>query len=194
MPWGMCNAVRGEREFVGIRGGRFAGLCDIYPNGTNGMDRMIPPMIGHSRTIPQITTPATARPRREEFRATAPNANPAAAIVRCLYGIKLESTTITLKMPKTREARARFPLILLLLRVCRVIAGLPSLLIGSERSSCERMWTEKHDRPCGERGYVNRCVNDIRRRPSQPLIQWRFHTHTVHRDRRLRSTQGPSDA
>ena len=44
------------------------------------------------------------------------------------------------------------------------------------------------------RGYVNRCVNDIRRRPSQPLIQWRFHTHTVHRDRRLRSTQGPSDA
>ena len=45
-----------------------------------------------------------------------------------------------------------------------------------------------------ERGYVNRCVNDIRRRPSQPLIQWRFHPHTVHRDRRLRSTQGPSDA
>ena len=44
------------------------------------------------------------------------------------------------------------------------------------------------------RGYVNRCVNDIRRRPSQPLIQWRFHPHTVHRDRRLRSTQGPSDA
>ena len=40
------------------------------------------------------------------------------------------------------------------------------------------------------RGYVNRCVNDIRRRPSQPLIQWRFHPHTVHRDRRLRSTQG----
>ena len=39
-----------------------------------------------------------------------------------------------------------------------------------------------------------RCVNDIRRRPSQPLIQWRFHPHTVHRDRRLRSTQGPSDA
>ena len=45
-----------------------------------------------------------------------------------------------------------------------------------------------------DRGYVNRCVNDIRRRPSQPLIQWRFHPHTVHRDRRLRSTQGPSDA
>ena len=43
-------------------------------------------------------------------------------------------------------------------------------------------------------GYVNRYVNDIRRRPSQPLIQWRFHPHTVHRDRRLRSTQGPSDA
>ena len=43
-------------------------------------------------------------------------------------------------------------------------------------------------------GYVNRCVNDIRRRPSQPLIQWRFHPHTVHRGRRLRSTQGPSDA
>ena len=39
-----------------------------------------------------------------------------------------------------------------------------------------------------------RCVNDIRRRPSQPLIQWRFHPHTVHRDRRLRSTQGTSDA
>ena len=35
------------------------------------------------------------------------------------------------------------------------------------------------------RGYVNRCVNDIRRRPSQPLIQWRFHPHTVHRDRVL---------
>ena len=46
----------------------------------------------------------------------------------------------------------------------------------------------------GRGGYVNRCVNDIRRRPSQPLIQWRFHPHTVHRDRRLRSTQGPSDA
>ena len=45
-----------------------------------------------------------------------------------------------------------------------------------------------------QRGYVNRCVNDIRRRPSQPLIQWRFHPHTVHRGRRLRSTQGPSDA
>ena len=44
------------------------------------------------------------------------------------------------------------------------------------------------------RGYVNRCVNDIRRRPAQPLIQWRFHPHTVHRGRRLRSTQGPSDA
>ena len=44
------------------------------------------------------------------------------------------------------------------------------------------------------RGYVNRCVTDIRRRPSQPLIQWRFHPHTVHRGRRLRSTQGPSDA
>ena len=44
------------------------------------------------------------------------------------------------------------------------------------------------------RGYVNRCVNGIRRRPSQPLIQWRFHPHTVHRGRRLRSTQGPSDA
>ena len=43
-------------------------------------------------------------------------------------------------------------------------------------------------------GYVNRCVNDIRRRPSQPLIHWRFHPHTVHRGRRLRSTQGPSDA
>ena len=48
--------------------------------------------------------------------------------------------------------------------------------------------------PMDPGGYVNRCVNDIRRRPSQPLIQWRFHPHTVHRDRRLRSTQGPSDA
>ena len=41
-----------------------------------------------------------------------------------------------------------------------------------------------------ERGYVNRCVNDIRRRPSQPLIQWRFHPHTVHRDRRLSINSG----
>ena len=55
---------------------------------------------------------------------------------------------------------------------------------------------EYHRKTTGphQRGYVNRCVNDIRRRPSQPLIQWRFHPHTVHRDRRLRSTQGPSDA
>ena len=53
---------------------------------------------------------------------------------------------------------------------------------------------ETGDIPEAKRGYVNRCVNDIRRRPSQPLIQWRFHPHTVHRDRRLRSTQGPSDA
>ena len=44
------------------------------------------------------------------------------------------------------------------------------------------------------RGYVNRCVNDIRRRPSQPLSQRRFHTRIERRDRRLRSTQGPSDA
>ena len=43
-------------------------------------------------------------------------------------------------------------------------------------------------------GYVNRCVNDIRRRPSQPLIQWRFHPRIERRDRHLRSTQGPSDA
>ena len=43
-------------------------------------------------------------------------------------------------------------------------------------------------------GYVNRCVNNIRRRPSLSLIQWRFHPHTVHLDRRLGSTQGPSDA
>ena len=60
-------------------------------------------------------------------------------------------------------------------------------------------WRLARGRPdCGHgslaRGYVNRCVNDIRRRPSQPLIQWRFHPHTAHRDRRLRSTQGPSDA
>ena len=46
----------------------------------------------------------------------------------------------------------------------------------------------------GKYRFINRCVNDIRRRPSQPLIQWRFHPHSVHRGRRLRSTQGPSDA
>ena len=45
-----------------------------------------------------------------------------------------------------------------------------------------------------EGGYVNRCVNDIRRRPSQPLAQRRFHPRIECRDRRLRSTQGPSDA
>ena len=45
-----------------------------------------------------------------------------------------------------------------------------------------------------EGGYVNRCVNDIRRRPSQPLSQRRFHPLIERRDRRLRSTQGPSDA
>ncbi len=45
-----------------------------------------------------------------------------------------------------------------------------------------------------DRGYVNRCVNDIRRRPSQPLAQRRFHPRIECRDRRLRSTQGPSDA
>ena len=44
------------------------------------------------------------------------------------------------------------------------------------------------------RGYVNRCVNDIRRRPSQPLSQRRSHPRIERRDRRLRSTQGPSDA
>ena len=44
------------------------------------------------------------------------------------------------------------------------------------------------------RGYVNRCVNDIRRRPSQPLSQRRSHLRIERRDRRLRSTQGPSDA
>ena len=43
-------------------------------------------------------------------------------------------------------------------------------------------------------GYVNRCVNDIRRRPSQPLSQRRSHPRIERRDRRLRSTQGPSDA
>ena len=43
-------------------------------------------------------------------------------------------------------------------------------------------------------GYVNRCVNDIRRRPSQPLPQRRFHRHIERRDRRLPSAQGPSDA
>ena len=45
-----------------------------------------------------------------------------------------------------------------------------------------------------QRGYVNRCVNDIRRRPSQPLSQRRSHPRIERRDRRLRSTQGPSDA
>ena len=45
-----------------------------------------------------------------------------------------------------------------------------------------------------KRGYVNRCVNDIRRRPSQPLPQRRFHRHIERRDRRLPSAQGPSDA
>ena len=45
-----------------------------------------------------------------------------------------------------------------------------------------------------EGGYVNRCVNDIRRRPSQPLSQRRSHPRIERRDRRLRSTQGPSDA
>ena len=44
------------------------------------------------------------------------------------------------------------------------------------------------------RGYVNRCVNDIRRRPSQPLSQRRSHPRIERLDRRLRSTQGPSDA
>ena len=43
-------------------------------------------------------------------------------------------------------------------------------------------------------GYVNRCVNDIRRRPSQPLSQRRSHPRIERRGRRLRSTQGPSDA
>ena len=57
-----------------------------------------------------------------------------------------------------------------------------------------RRWVEGKTYGGIEGGYVNRCVNDIRRRPSQPLIQWRFHPHTVHRGRRLRSTQGPSDA
>ena len=55
---------------------------------------------------------------------------------------------------------------------------------------------DNYDVSSGDPGEVTSigCVNDIRRRPSQPLIQWRFHPHTVHRDRRLRSTQGPSDA
>ena len=43
-------------------------------------------------------------------------------------------------------------------------------------------------------GYVNRCVTDIRRRPSQPLSQRRSHPRIERRDRRLRSTQEPSDA
>ena len=80
---------------------------------------------------------------------------------------------------------------------------------GNNKESCQAMGSGVFERRPGYvhphhagfvatgeswRGYVNRCVNDIRRRPSQPLIQWRFHPHTVHRDRRLRSTQGPSDA
>ena len=64
-----------------------------------------------------------------------------------------------------------------------------------KRNSLSRLWpVQISDHSPFAGGYVNRCVNDIRRRPSQPLIQWRFHPHTVHRDRRLRSTQGPSDA
>ena len=73
-------------------------------------------------------------------------------------------------------------------------AGLTFTLLVSSLSN--RTLGEGHFRlpPGVDGGYVNRCVNDIRRRPSQPLIQWRFHPHTVHRGRRLRSTQGPSDA
>ena len=51
-----------------------------------------------------------------------------------------------------------------------------------------------NDLPDAVGGYVNRCVNDIRRRPSQPLSQRRSHPRIERRDRRLRSTQGPSDA
>ena len=77
-----------------------------------------------------------------------------------------------------------------------------SSLAGLSYDDLDERVRRAHDLPLHEAmrnkvsdgGYVNRCVNDIRRRPSQPLIQWRFHPHTVHRDRRLRSTQGPSDA
>ena len=58
---------------------------------------------------------------------------------------------------------------------------------GKDEGTLGRLVYDVHHDPGG---YVNRCVNDIRRRPSQPLIQWRFHPHTVHRGRRLRSTQG----
>ena len=55
-------------------------------------------------------------------------------------------------------------------------------------------FTERFRREAKSGGYVNRCVNDIRRRPSQPLSQRRSHPRIERRDRRLRSTQGPSDA
>ena len=55
-------------------------------------------------------------------------------------------------------------------------------------------WTTLVTAAVDRRGYVNRCVNDIRRRPSQPLSQRRSHPRIERRDRRLRSTQGPSDA
>ena len=75
-------------------------------------------------------------------------------------------------------------------------AGLPPGLRDSRREEIDAdLWEQAQEVETKlSGGYVNRCVNDIRRRPSQPLIQWRFHPHTVHRDRRLRSTQGPSDA
>ena len=44
------------------------------------------------------------------------------------------------------------------------------------------------------RGYVNSCVNVIRRRPSLALSQRRFRRHIWRRDRRPPSTQGPSVA
>ena len=66
----------------------------------------------------------------------------------------------------------------------------PYLLRGLEINRVNQVWATDITYIPMARGYVNRCVNDIRRRPSQPLIQWRFHPHTVHRGRRLRSTQG----
>ena len=72
--------------------------------------------------------------------------------------------------------------------------GPDKLAWGSDMPNVERHCTYKQSLDYLRRGYVNRCVNDIRRRPSQPLSQRRSHLRIERRDRRLRSTQGPSDA
>ena len=59
--------------------------------------------------------------------------------------LTLSSGTIQLRRPRVRDTEEQFESRLLPLFVNRNQEG----------------------------GYVNRCVNDIRRRPSQPLIQWR---------------------